>query len=336
MLGVLTVLPVLTVLGVVTVLEVLKVLRVLNGARVQTPILRLAATCIGLLGIALAGQLGAQSGTAAIGLVRSDGVLFPLGILRPDGLVSLTLEMQNDEVVPLTPEGRSLARSGWVAFPFSGRPSFPLKVEGVVKADAHCITAEGFKTDAPILPYEADSFPRPHAALAVFGEGDATRGERLQPPYDPMTLPVTARIVALTQATERRRIRESPERFKDLSVADRARSPVRITTLVRDTSSGVTRYFFDACKRCRSAYPLYMTGWLVQHEDGFEPIDVRDAMPDDGAGKAEGTRALMGLAHLGGRTVWVLANYGYEWESYELFEFFANGAHSTSADAGGC
>ena len=274
---------------------------------------------------------------AAIGIVRSDGILFPLARVQDGVWTPLAVSDPVDSSSRLTQEARALARSGWSAFPLDGKAAFPLTIGEVAKTESHCMEMDGFYTDAPKRAFPRNTWPRPKTALAVFGAAVTFPAERLSPPYDGEPRRAASFIVTLTQSLEAERVEAgSDSRLAKYTAADRARVPVQITTMSRRTFSVNTAYYFEARKRY-PAIDVFVSGWLVLSQFGVDVTHVSASVTDDDYKGVE-TATVLGVVELPDRAVWVLEAYGYESEAYVLVEFspFQRAPRLIRIEGGGC
>jgi hypothetical protein len=274
----------------------------------------------------------------AIGLVRNDGVLFPLAQFQNGTWTPLTSEDSATGGSRVTPAARTLAQPGWSAFSLGGGPPFPLAIRSIASVESHCVDLEGFRTDAPIRQYPANTWPKPKTAIALWGGGPVAQSEPLKAPYDPAARRAARMIVALTQAAEAERVEgDKNSRIAKYTAVERGRVPVLIGTMARHTFSGRTPYYFEARKRYAGGFDLFVSGWLVMSEYGIEVTRVTASVTDDDYKGLE-TAIVLGVVELADRAVWVLEAHGYESETYVLMEFApANeGARAIRIAGGGC
>lgn len=274
----------------------------------------------------------------AIGLVRSDGILFPLGRLENGVWTPLSVDNPATGGSQLTAAARSLARMGWSAFPLAGTAPFPLAIRGIASVDSHCVKVEGFRTNAPTRPYPPHTFPRPKTAIAVWGDGTVAQSERVSAPYDSAARRAARIIVAFTQSVELERAEaQTNSPLAKYTAAERGQVPVQVTTMARRTFFARTPHYFEARKRYASGFDLLVTGWLVMSEEAIEMTQATAAVTDDDYKGVE-TANVLGVVELGDRAMWLLEAHGYESEAYVLMEFvpFDMGRRVLRIEAGGC
>lgn len=274
----------------------------------------------------------------AIGVVRNDGILFPLARFDEGALTPLSVHNSATDGSQLTSAARALAHESWLAFPLAGTAPFTLTIRGIASVDSHCVQVEGFRTDAPTRPYPPKSWPRPKTALAVWGSATAAQSERVSAPFDLEARRAARMVVALTQSMESERANAATDSpLAKYTAAERARVPVHITTMARRTFSEKTPYYFEARKRYASGFVLLVTGWLVVSEQRLEVTQVTAAVTDADYKGVE-TAKVLGVVDLADRAVWVLEAHGYESESYVLMEFvrFDTLRRALRLWAGGC
>ena len=259
----------------------------------------------------------------AIGIVRADGMLFPLAQLHDDVWTPLSRHNSEGTTSHLTNAGRRLAGEVWKAFPINGAASFPLTVRGVSTVDSHCTRTEAIRTDAPKRPFPQRTFPAPKTAIAVSGSATALSIESLRPPYDGAARRITRVVVSVTQAFERERTdaaANSP--LAKYTAAERSRVSVQITALVRNATVVGNAYYFEARKRYTAGLELRVSGWITDSAGEIQLRNVRGALDEDGRNVE--TSQVLGAVTLRDRTVWVLEAHGYESEAYDLIEFVAS------------
>jgi hypothetical protein len=270
----------------------------------------------------------------AIGLVRNDGVLFPLAQFQNGTWTPLTSEDSATGGSRMTPVARTLAQSGWSAFPLGGGPPFPLAIRSITSVESHCVDLEGFRTDAPVRQFPANTWPKPKSAIALWGGGTVAPSQQLKAPYDPAARRAARMIVALTQSAEVERVESaSNSPLAKSTAAERGRIPVHITNLARHTFSERTPYYFEARKRYAGGFDLYVSGWLVMSAYRIEVTHVTASVTDDDYKGLE-TASVLGVVELADRAVWVLEAHGYESETYVLMEF--DPARAIRVGGGGC
>jgi hypothetical protein len=287
---------------------------------------------------AAAAQAVGASSPVAVGLLRSDGVLFPLAQFLNGTWTPLAVEDPATGGSRFTPAARTLAREGWSAFPLSGGAPFPLAIGGIASVDSHCVELEAFRTDAPTRSFPPRQWPRPKTAIALWGGGTVAQSEPLKAPYDPAARRAARAIVGLTQAAEAERVEgDKSSRIAKYTAVERGRVPVLIGTMARHTSSLRTPYYFESRKRYAGGLDLFVTGWVVMSDQRMEVTHMSAGVTDQDYKGLE-TASVLGVVELADRAVWVLEAHGYESETYVLMEFDAAnaGARAIRIGGGGC
>lgn len=274
----------------------------------------------------------------AIGIVRADGVLFPLARFENNVWTPLMTDGPDETTAHLTETGHRLARAAWTAFPLSGGAAFPLTLRGVTTVDSHCVRTEAIRTNAPTRPFPPQTWPMPKVAIAVSGSGKFARVEQLTAPYDAEARRVTRVIVSLTQTLEAERVdAETNSPLARYTANERGQVPVQITKLGRTPPAGQTQYYFEARKRYRSGPEFFVKGWFTVGQYALHMTEVQAAATHSD-NKGIDTAQVLGVLALSDRAVWVLEAQSYESEAYELMEFVRSepARRASRVEGGGC
>src|SRR5687767_14716209 len=105
----------------------------------------------------------------ALGVVRGDGFVHLVGTWHAPAWRALT--MRAGDASRLSDEARRLPRVGWRFVSHDDYVPRPLTIEGSATVKSHCLTAEGFASDAPRRPAARTS------GVALLGEAVLERAE---------------------------------------------------------------------------------------------------------------------------------------------------------------
>jgi hypothetical protein len=284
-----------------------------------------------LIAVLLASSLNRSASSAqvpspvlTVGVVRGDGILFPLVSRQNDTWTILRAFISVGDSGPYKLlDAQRVPREGWTYIPWDSGVPRPLAILETVATDAYCERREGFTTNAPPPVRKLDA-AHLMSGIAIHGDVSTVRVEDMVDQPDTMSRRVRRFIVQLTQALEAENASVRPQSPPAISPDERQRVPVQITTLARDRVGDggahgyVDYYYFEAHKRY-SRVESYAHGWVVSSPGSLSVVSTKSGL-DRGGETARQRGRPLGVMRIRGSSVWVMEMRGYEGDAYEIVE----------------
>ncbi len=300
-----------------------------------------------------------------VGILQSDGAIIPFGVFDgqkwvnpwPQAEEQLDSRIIGREDIPAAWWGVLQGEAkGWLLFASDGQ-SKNLNLLGVDKIPFQCRTIWALLSDGGTGKANPQVSPTEKIGVAVSGGRQVEKISVLKSNSEEFhTMAGLLASEFNRQETEAVQefitnpenkdviLRDRLNRGQPLDAGQRQQVAMKLTSLYRAPLAGSNAplYYAEAEKvyvnlaapECQGYSRL--VGWFQLAANGQPHFLKSEMVLDDCDGMQSLTRVPLGLLRINAKTFWLLAEYGYEYETYMVVEIDAGGVASVAETSSGC